>query len=41
MKPTTIIAATTAAMIATGVSAKDIDLQSYIPGTLLPGSGLV
>ena len=34
MKLTTILAATTAAMIATGVSAKDIDIQSYIPGSL-------
>lgn len=34
MKLTTLLAATTAAIIATGASAKDIDMQAYVPGTL-------
>ncbi len=34
MKLTTILAATTAAVIATGANAADIDIQSYIPGSL-------
>lgn len=34
MKLTTILAATTAAIIATGANAADIDIQSYIPGSL-------
>jgi TRAP-type mannitol/chloroaromatic compound transport system substrate-binding protein len=34
MKLTTLLAATAVAMFATGVSAKDIDMQSYIPGSL-------
>lgn len=34
MKFSTLIAAATAAMITTGASAKDIEMQSYIPGSL-------